>query len=515
MHHLRDVKLSNPGMIGDVRNVRESTELLGIPAIRKDVMEEPLNGKLQGIAGTVCQSVVKPTGRVTTTVTAVSDLTRQSVLTSSESCPTPLQNNQETNSLGSAALQFLNHKALLQGRLVDDDLVTNKHRLLEYDSLWNPVFHLVIEGRCCIIMLDTGATCNLAFPSLLNKFPTLKLLPCGQVVNGVGGLSKPISGKLFITMSIGSQTLTCPFLFDDHQISNLDGLMGTGTLKQLLSWSVGGSPETGAFLELNGLHIRLMGYGVRNDQAVTVTLLDQGDYKFLPHISNESYMYPQVRETQTLCLLGIKSAFIPNNHQPMIVCNGMCEDKAGYQCVWSESDIAQENKEILPLNDSYDNIDANEGDLILTARVEEMENAHGALPIEKALKYTCSQCDNIIDTYEGTCACQPNTTRQPTPNLKKLYQEISTSRSSVDTSKIPKRGPEPMYSALFQNSQWQPCLTVEESDNYNDIASQPVYATQSGHLPPHCSANIIVQMEGRTKCGDYLFVPYRQSSLRE
>ena len=403
----------------------------------------------------------------------------------------------------------MKHKGLLQGRLADEDLVTSERRLLGYDSLWNPVFRLNIEGKCCIIMLDTGATCNLAFPSLLKKFPTLKLLPCGQVVNGVGGLSKPISGKLFITMSIGSQTLTCPFLFDDHQISNLDGLMGTGTLKHLLSWSVGGSPSTGAFLELNGLHIRLMGYGVRKDQAVTITFLEHGDGEFSSQTPNELYTGSQGKGTPTLSFPEIKNAFIPNNQQPTIICNGTCEDRTAYQCAWSESDtIVQTDKEILTWDDSHDIIHPTEGDLILTARIKDMEEGNGSHWVDKMLVYTCSQCDTIINSYEGTCSCQSNSSLQQTPNLKKLYQETSTSSSSLDTSKTHKKGPEPIYSALFLNSQWQPRLTVEENDNYDDRLAQPIYATQSGHLPPHCSANIIVQMEGRTKCGNFLFVPY-------
>ena len=140
------------------------------------------------------------------------------------------------------------------------DILTNQRSLLPYDGLCHPVFQLDIQGTPCTFMLDTGSTCNLAFPGLLEKFPFIKLLPCGVVVRGVGGLTKPLPGKLYISITIANQTITDSFMVSDDPIANLDGLVGVGLLKQFHSWSVGGSADTGAYLEINKMRMKLCWY---------------------------------------------------------------------------------------------------------------------------------------------------------------------------------------------------------------------------------------------------------------
>ena len=286
--------------------------------------------------------------------------------------------------------------------------------------------------------------------------------------------------------------------------------MGTGTLKQLLSWSVGGSPSMGAFLELNGRHVQLMGYGVRRGQAVSITFLDQQNQQLPQQIPNEACTISNIEGGSKLSISEVKNAFIPNRLLPMIACNGTCEYIGTYECSWGEGENTSLTEPgTLTINYNYDRLEPEKGDCILTARVEEAEECHGSQTCDQSLSFTCSECDTKIDTYDKTCACTTNNLGQQIPNLNKLYLEKSDNMSSAETSKKQRIGPEPSYSALFQNSRWQPHLTEDEDlDSYDDILTQPVYATQSGHLSPHCSANVTVQIEGRTQFGNYFFVPY-------
>ena len=115
---------------------------------------------------------------------------------------------------------------------------------LPYSEFRSPVFRMEIMGECCIFMVDTGSTCNLAFGTLTRKFPQLPISPSDQVIERVGGLSTTIHGQLDVILTVGSQTLTCPFLVSDYPISNLDGILGTQTMKRFQSWSLRGNLVT-------------------------------------------------------------------------------------------------------------------------------------------------------------------------------------------------------------------------------------------------------------------------------
>ena len=145
--------------------------------------------------------------------------------------------------------------------MVAEDRVFNATGKLPYRTLCNPVFRLSVLGASTIFMVDTGATVNLGFPTLQEKFPHLQPLPTDATVNGVGGLATIITGKFFLTVNIGGRSTTLTLLLSDHPISNLDGLIGMEALKSFNSWSLGGDPTAGAYLELNGVRLKLIGFG--------------------------------------------------------------------------------------------------------------------------------------------------------------------------------------------------------------------------------------------------------------
>ena len=115
----------------------------------------------------------------------------------------------------------------------------------------------------------------MVFPPLLKKFPETKLLSCGQVVSGIGGFTKPLSGKVGMSIKVAQQTVSDYFMFNDYPIDNLDALIGTGILKKFHSWSVGGMILKGAFMEINEMNLKLLGFGERDGNDIAVTLWNQ------------------------------------------------------------------------------------------------------------------------------------------------------------------------------------------------------------------------------------------------
>ena len=276
---INERKRFGSGKTGVASNAEGKTEQPGTYVTVQGVMAERQQDNYHETVGNAFNPVDKITGGEIITATVAYDQIQTSTPSISE---TDLQNgnlNPETYKDGSHDHQSWIHRSLLNGQIDRHDITMNERLWLPYEELRCPVFQLDVQGHLCTFMLDTGSTCNIAFPNLIKRFPKIKLLPCGQIVSGIGGMTKPMEGKLHLAINIGSQTLTEAFMVSDQPIANLDGLVGISLLKNFQSWSVGGTAGKGAYLEINGIYLKLCGYGIKDGKKIEIMMIENNKHQ--------------------------------------------------------------------------------------------------------------------------------------------------------------------------------------------------------------------------------------------
>ena len=379
--------------------------------------------------------------------------------------------------------------------IVADDVIINQNRLLPYEGFASPVFRLEICGQTVIFMLDTGSTCNIAFETLTRKFPFTEVVPTDQTVEGLGGLTATVLGKLFISLTIGQQTLMEPFLLSDYPIANLDGIIGTGCLKRFHTWSLGGSPATGAHLEINGVAFQLRGFGTNHGDSIAISLLEPAEESTAPE--------------RVYCAIGDRLT---------VECTDPCNVR----------------------KDHYSNLTKHTHSIpnqISTSPYRLSEQPHSIPNQISTSPYLLSEhqepipvTDNQVMEFRTTL---PRTTthmlaeEEPREEEKRGdgEEEASLERSVSTQSNQGKlrkplahregKGALPRYSALFIDSQWKPNLTPDEQDLLHSSPSrQRIYATQPGCMPPRGEARVVIQAEGALRHKQYLITPFFDQDIQ-
>ena len=380
-------------------------------------------------------------------------------------------------------------------------------------------------------MVDTGSTCNIAFETLTKKFPFVELLKTDQTVEGVGGLTATVLGKLYISLTIGRQTLMEPFLLSDYPISNLDGIIGTSTLKRFHTWSLGGSPTTGAHLEINGVALQLRGFGTNNGTKIAISL-----------IGPDGTTTPTDQE---------RTCYTISSHMT-IDCTGHCENLTDIPSEFSyQTDTTHQQ---LPTNSTTTH-QATELDTIrttltsyqttksipdLTTRPQDHSVQIQTDPITMYQPTESATIPTTPTNYQTTNSI-PNRTSQsqnysvseiPKGSKGEINKDkpspgpVSTGLTSVNKSNYPEttehhypaigRGSKPHYSALFVNSQWKPHILGDHGDDREDLPTrQRIYATQSVSVSPKGHVQVTIQIEGAFRQTQYLFTPYFDQSIHD
>ena len=360
----------------------------------------------------------------------------------------------------------------LHGQPVVDDVRTNEQRLLPYENLCNPVFRLKILEECCIFMVDTGSTCNLAFKALIDKFPFTQLLPTDSVVQGVGGLAATLLGKFDMSISIGNQTITCPFLLSDYPINNLDGLIGISTLKQFHSWSLGGSPEAGAYLEINQTSLKLSGFGIRDNSQIAVTLFEP----------EEGTRSPQ--------RLGICLSSLHRTTRLTFDCPGQCQGPTNVFTFWG-NDTSTPTPTYEPIS---------------------QRDTNTASPAH--LPTNCLEPGNFQENRHSLPESLHTIDEEALPTMDQHFQTTPVPRdprpseTAPPQARLQTRRHGAHYSSLFLNSQWEPRLECKDDVHDLNPRLHKGYATGPGELQPHSQVWVSIQVEGRVNHNPHTFIPF-------
>ena len=430
-------------------------------------------------------------------------------------------------------------KSTLHGEATYDDQSLENSKVLPYARFRSPVFTLRILDQECIFMFDTGASISLVCPRLMSRFPSLKPSPADSIITGANGKTIPIIGKIFMSLNIGQQTIIAPFIITGVQLENLDGLIGMDLAKVLRSWSVGGTLGGGAYMDINGIHLQLLGFDHSCGTKSYVRNMISNSPSLYPdqliedhHSSSQQGHSPQ---DETSFFSSTMTNENSDDHVLTFECYDECASKLNKNYSWNKTIFLQKDYQVPYMFNQYRNAEALNMinyplDNNTTESVLKVETVSGGKSFQQEFvssqpTYSCTNCDVNFIPEEQVCDCIG---QLPTPSLKNAYHDTmsmnikQTTFSDVkekhsctpmpqsESASVPistkKITWEPKYNIAFENSCRRPKLM--EEDEFEDKEGQLVYAMTASSIKPHNAMKIEILAEGNLVGRNYIFAPF-------